>query len=366
MTVRVADWNGQPGRVEFNLNGRIRSVQASGDIATTTYDMGSDLQYALTGRWNELRITAYNAAGAASETQTIRWFGVSLPHSLHPANWAVGVGQNPRLTITTSQIRITFVVNWPHRRVDAAAPAPIEAPLMNNSLWGSVTNKFLTEVTIVFEPMVYPEVQLRGTATIRAGADVSLEYNLEGVPVHQLFVANFGWNVGAEVTGTFQFMPDFRLQSLSVGYQGGVTVQTPDLLPFIPYVNVLKGLLDLYGRFSASADGSILFADRGDSFGFREGALTIAIQGSLALSIDQAYREWITGEVAGGLRPSIRLEFPVANTMRPTSEVFLTSITWQLKRFYKVILQSRFGFWTSLTISPTSIGVMSTLRGVVT
>ena len=107
ITVRVANWgDGAPGRVEFRLSdGSVRTVTPTNNEASITLDMGRDLRYSPSGRWNEVQITAYNNAGVASETQKVHFMGLSLPPSLSQAYWDTP----PTISESgESEYRITF------------------------------------------------------------------------------------------------------------------------------------------------------------------------------------------------------------------------------------------------------------------
>ncbi|MCX7992248.1 MAG: Ig-like domain-containing protein [Fimbriimonadales bacterium] len=300
VAVRIADWRGAPGRVEFNLNGQIRTVQATGNLVATTYDMGSDLLHSPSGRWNELRITAYNAQGQASEARVIRWFGLSLPPSLQPSYWHPGFGGNPRVRVGLDGVELIFYVRWPHQAVNAASPVPAPFPFMSNTTWGHTTGQFVAEGRDFLEPISYPSSSVQGTASVRALGGLS----------HSVYLANFGWNVGGTLYGQFQFLPEFRLQQLLLGFQAGVVIETPDLLPFIPGAGFLTPYLDLYGRFSASANGAIRFGDSSSVFGFQQGDLTLNFALALILGLDRAYARWVSAAIWGGGSPFVWLQYP--------------------------------------------------------
>lgn len=75
------NWQGTtPGRVDFNLNGQRFSENTAGATTSHAFNLGSDLQ---TGD-NQLQITAYNAAGVASETRSYMIRSVSTPGWIDP------------------------------------------------------------------------------------------------------------------------------------------------------------------------------------------------------------------------------------------------------------------------------------------
>jgi formylglycine-generating enzyme required for sulfatase activity/PKD repeat protein len=86
----AVDWYAQtPGRVDFVLNGRAYSVAATASGAARAFDMGRDLRPG----WNEIRITAYAAAGAVSSTRLYRIFVLARPiwMAILQAEYALGM-----------------------------------------------------------------------------------------------------------------------------------------------------------------------------------------------------------------------------------------------------------------------------------
>lgn len=83
-----ADWGGEaPGRVIFVMNGASRSLAASSSGASTTYDVGFDLNAALSLRANKLEVYSENVTGIRSPT----------PFVLHPVvlpvpKWSTKLG----------------------------------------------------------------------------------------------------------------------------------------------------------------------------------------------------------------------------------------------------------------------------------
>lgn len=301
VTVHVRDWNGEPGRVEFKLNGVSRSVTAVENVATTTYDMGSDLQHSRQGQWNELQITVYNSDDMPSETRIIRWFAVTLPDSLRR-----GIpGTTPSVSVRSDRIEYIFPVVWPPQNTFAVARMPIPFPFMYNTLWGMNSWQFLVEARIQFNPIVYPATNLSGTGQVR----------LLSAPRHSIYVAGFGWDISGDMEGYFRFAPDFGLDQLGVGLQAGVVVYTPDLLPSIvpvfPPVAVLLPFIDLYGRMSATAYGAINYwDDLAGTFTFKDTDLFLSVGLSLVVSIDPWWRWLLSAWVEAGGAPWIWFQFP--------------------------------------------------------
>lgn len=304
VTVRVRDWNGEPGRVEFRLNGQTRTLTASEYTITTTYDMGSDLQHSRQGRWNELQVTVYNSDDMPSETRIIRWFAVTLPDSLS----RIIPGTSPSVNVNPGRIEYVVPVVWPSQNVFATSRMPIPFPFMYNSLWGMNSWQFLVEARIQFNPIRYPETSPSGAGHLR----------LLSAPRHSIHVAGFSWDVSGGIYGQLRFVPTFGVDHLGVGLQAGVVVYTPDLLPSIvpvfPPVAVLLPFIDLYGRMSATAYGAINYwDDLAGTFTFKDTDLILSVGLSLVVSIDPWWRWLLSAWVEAGGTPWIWLQFPGNN-----------------------------------------------------
>jgi hypothetical protein len=189
---------------------------------------------------------------------------------------------------------------------------------MGNTVWGHRTQRFLVEVELSLRAPDYPSLTLQGTATVKAGAEVERRYNRIGRrPIHSVKVANFSRDVSGGIVGEFQIYPALRLLQLGVFFEAGATFETTDLLPLLaqthPVLYVFVPLLDLYGRFTVSADGAINLwdSDRGE-FTFRQGDLTLSFAGSLAVGADRRYtiRRFVEAWVEGGARPFVWLQYP--------------------------------------------------------
>lgn|GEM_PF-5567677 len=207
-------------------------------------------------------------------------------------------------------------MTWPHQRILGATRVPAPFPLMGNTVWGHTAERFFAEVTITFRTLAYPQSRIDGVATIRVGAEVEREYNRIGRrPKHFVGFTNFSWEVDGGVSGQFQFMPEFRLQRLGLQIQGGAQVETTDLLPVLAssccgWLAPIVPLIDLFGKFTVSAEGDIAFSDRAQAFTFLDSEVKLDFAGSLVLSIDRRYRDKIGGELEGGLSPFVHLQFP--------------------------------------------------------
>jgi probable HAF family extracellular repeat protein len=318
ITVQIGHWGGSPGRVVFDLNGQRRVVNAdpNSNIVRTTYDMGTDLLYTRSGRWNELQITVYNAQGLASETRILRFYGVTLPPSLSGAYWEIGIGGNPRVSVSSSGVKYTFVLRWPTENINAARRVPAPFPLMGNTVWGHVSNQFVAEVQIQFTPLFYPYEGLYGQARIEAGPSIERKYNRMGSrPKHNVKVASFDWGVEGGIFGEFTFMPVFRLQQLGVIFDAGINFETTDMMPLLasayPLLIPIVPLVDIYGRFRFQPNGSINFWDNNaERFTFSSSELTLSLSGALVCGIDRTWRRWVVAQVEGGARPFIHLQYP--------------------------------------------------------
>ena len=312
VTVRVADWRGAPGRVEFSLNGAPRVVQATGNSVGTTYNMGTDLLYSLEGRWNELRITAFNAAGVPSVSKIVRWCGVALPPAIQPAFWVPLPGSNPKVEISVDgKLKATFLLKWPQEPTNAATHVQAPFPLMGDKVWGKENATFDVELALVLEPISYPRETLRGSAVLTAGATIANKYSRNGqMPVHRVSVASLTWDVRGSVAGTFDFVPKFGLRQLELRMDSDIGFDTPDILPMIPALQVFAPVLDLYGHFVASANGSAVFSDLTGTFGYRDSSFTLGISGSVVLALDREFSRFVSAGIEGGLKPSTMLQLP--------------------------------------------------------
>jgi hypothetical protein len=182
ITVRVADWgDGAPGRVEFRLpNGAVRTVTPTNNEASITLNMGRDLRYTPSGKWNTVQITAYNAEGVASEVREVHLLGLSLPPSLGRVHWEA----HPVVSVSLSagELRFKFVVNWPPTGVDAAR----RVPYLGHTYWGHRYGRFIVEVDLIFQAAIYGQsIPIGIRAEFRAGREVSRRYTHYGrYPTH--------------------------------------------------------------------------------------------------------------------------------------------------------------------------------------
>lgn len=120
------DWRGRtPGHVDFILNGELSHETPSGDTASHTYDMGSDLRYRLLGIRNELKAVATSAEGVTSEPYVLSPIGFDLPA------WT---GRRPPVSLSVSCLESpSAVARFAH---DLRYPdPPFEANVNNPPGW---------------------------------------------------------------------------------------------------------------------------------------------------------------------------------------------------------------------------------------
>jgi hypothetical protein len=318
ITVRVANWgDGAPGRVEFRLpNGAVRTVTPTNNEASITLNMGRDLRYTPSGKWNTVQITAYNAEGVASEVREVHLLGLSLPPSLGRVHWEA----HPVVSVSLSagELRFKFVVNWPPTGVDAAR----RVPYLGHTYWGHRYGRFIVEVDLIFQAAIYGQsIPIGIRAEFRAGREVSRRYTHYGrYPTHFVHFLSVNQEVSGGIRGQIQFVPRFRLEELAFFLAGTARSETTDILPVL--INIccahlppccalhpITHFVDLFGRFVITGEGAIVFYDNGQ-FGFRGSELMLDIGAALVLSVDRRWRKFVYGEVSGGGNLFVRLQFP--------------------------------------------------------
>ncbi len=74
------DWNGgEPGRIDFEVNGQISSVPATASGASRGFDMGSQFRPSVAAKGNVLRITAVNRVGDSSGPEVLNPIVLPVP-----------------------------------------------------------------------------------------------------------------------------------------------------------------------------------------------------------------------------------------------------------------------------------------------
>jgi len=311
VSATVLSWNGSPGRVEFVLNGRTRYGALSGTTAAVTLDMGKDLEYSLTGEWNELEITAYNSEEEASNTRTVMLLGYALPDFLAPGNWSKEVGENPTLTFRPDgSVEVAFVVAAPDSNPSARVQSHF--PLMGNTVWGTKTSGLSLRVTFDLKPVLYPDPIIDGTATIEGAWYLTKGHDtrIGRRPTKRYSLSSVEWEGGLTAAGTLDLNP-LSLDKLSVGAIAGLTAETPNLLPMVPYLNTLSWLLDLYGTFGANAEGNVNFADvPGHGLQILDMPLRVEFTASLVFGLNRNFEDLVTANIKAGADPYAWMEFP--------------------------------------------------------
>ncbi|MEN3002531.1 MAG: CARDB domain-containing protein [Armatimonadota bacterium] len=312
ITVRIADWNGQPGRVEFRLpDGRTRLGQLTGNTATLTLDMGRDLLYSPSGRWNEVQITAYNAAGVASETRTVHLMGLSLPPSLRRAHWL----EVPTVQAAAEEISYNFKVRWSALDINAAAAQPLPIPFLFDVLWGYHLRFFPMSLHLRFQPLQYPSRNVQVESEIHVITQ-STEYEF----AQSVHVLGLKWHPKAEVAYELEYDPEFGLRSILSFVPGfASSIETPDLIHWAAkkccllghwccFLSLVDPFVDIVGRFGLGVDVPIVFWDSQQGFTFRRQInLVISPSGAAVIKIGRG-TFLIEGEA--GIEGFLHLQFP--------------------------------------------------------
>ena len=310
ITVRIADWNGQPGRVEFRLSdGRVRLGQLSGNVATLTLDMGRDLLYSPLGRWNEVQITAYNAAGVASETRTVHLHAVSTASSISRTFWVLP----PTASVdrANGKIEYRYFLRWPERNIVADDDVP---GVVGSTRWGLNVSQFLVEAKLVFNPIIYPwtSVSVSGSIKISGRSGWS-----SGIPEASAIVRVWSVSVSGiiEGTGGFETHPLSAYARVTVG--GELSVATPNLLPvFVSWFGItgvpaaVAILFDVYGFLSIGVEGDIFLADTDTGFGFMPGNVFVKSHAELTAGLNRMVDRWIHWRATIGVDGRAWLQFP--------------------------------------------------------
>jgi hypothetical protein len=313
ITVRVAHWgDGAPGRVEFQLpDGSVRRVIPANNEASITLNMGRDLRYTPTGKWNTVRITAYNADDVASEAREHHLFGISLPPSLGSQLWEVS--PHFRISADGNKLTVTFVVQWPMQDVNAASRVPAPLPFMANKVWGLESRRFLAEVEVTCRPVSFPQTTIQGEVAARVGEVVEKRYNRIGRRPKQWWqIANYQWEIKGDVTIRARLNP-LRFEEVAVSAAFGAQLETVDMMPAlaatVPALASLVHFVDLFFRPQITVEGATVYYDAADGFKFADSSLAIVFGGAVVLSLDRKYK-MVKAEVAGGLEFFMHFQFP--------------------------------------------------------
>jgi probable HAF family extracellular repeat protein len=315
ITVRVADWgDGAPGRVEFRLpNGTVRTVTPINNEASITLNMGRDLRYTPTGKWNTVRITAYNADDVASEVRELRFYGIETPPSLKSIFWE----RNPAGFIDSNGLSIVYkyFIRWPSTGITADDDVPGVA---QPSQWGLVIPRVYGEVTLTFGLVTYPDPAITFTGRGSLGADIGQDFG-RSPDVAIIRAWSFGWRVGVGGYAEFECGSDrpLRLRVAGIVPRVRTSVATPNLLPIVLGWMGFTGIpaavaiaCDMYGTVSFTLRGEIILFDSDRGLAFRDADIYLSLAGKLTVGLSRVVENWLHLRGTVGVSGTVRIQVP--------------------------------------------------------
>jgi probable HAF family extracellular repeat protein len=315
ITVRVADWgDGAPGRVEFRLpNGTVRTVTPTNNEASITLNMGRDLRYTPRGEWNTVQITAYNAAGVASEVRELRFYGIETPPSLKSIFWE----RNPAGFIDSNSLSVVYkyFIRWPSTDITADDDVPGVA---QPSQWGLVIPRVYGEVTLTFGLVTYPDPAITFTGRGSLGADIGQDFG-RSPDVAIIRTWSFGWRVGVGGYAELEFGSDrpLRLRVAGIVPRVRISVTTPNLLPIVLGWMGFTGIpaavaiaCDMYGTLSCALRGEIILFDSDRGLAFRDADIYLSAAGKLTVGLSRVVENWLHLRGTVGVSGTVWIQVP--------------------------------------------------------
>ena len=246
VTVRLLDWDGSPGHVDFELNGVKRTVTATGNSVSLSYNMGTDLGY--TKAYEGLKITAFNSDGVPSEPTIQHWLGYQLGGSLAPANWIEAVA----MLFTPDKESFSLTVKWPAKPIGKAAKFPINWGLFQGPLnYGINQTQQSVKLRFDIQPVKYPNSTWQGTAAVEYGKKESFKWDLFSLEL----------TGGASIAPKFQLYPELALQEVKFQPEASIGYKTPDLTYLVPELLPLAPWISLNGKADLTISAPVTFID---------------------------------------------------------------------------------------------------------
>jgi hypothetical protein len=211
----TVDWAGKtPSKVVYQLNGANRDVPTSGSSAQTTYNMGDDLGYALTGVRNDLRAWAVAADGTASQPMKLDLWGLALPE------WAISSESkkgpiNWRLDPLTGKIAFYGEVEVLKGGIQGTVNIPNSIPEVGGK-WGVEIDPLNFTWELAAQPRFGDGAGLTGTFDLGGWweAEASCGTKRKG-------------SVKAGISGEGEFYPQLKLTDVSAELAGSFTFLFP-------------------------------------------------------------------------------------------------------------------------------------------
>ncbi len=313
VTATISYWHGSAGRIEFVMNGKSWSKPTAGQSASLDLDMGTDLRYSDKGIWNDLRVTAYNAAGQASQSVVIHFFGLALPPSLRPALWNFGFSPIPIIADNRYQLSIDYTT--PPDAFDATVPFKLGVPFLDGySKTGLASVKGVAGVDISLDAIQYPNSKVTGDVSTYIGADLDKHRKKKFAP--SLFLnkmSDLEWSLGFKLDQSYSFANGFHLSESCLGPDFSITFETPDIIEVaaagIPLLAPLVPFLDAFFRVGVNAGFSVCLSEDGDDLRQKVDA-PLGLKVSGVVSTDRSVSDWILAELEAGGALSPEIQYP--------------------------------------------------------
>lgn len=106
------DWNGDPGSIEFDVNGTVTDVGAAANGASHVFNMGSDFTSGISSETNTLRITAVNGASIESDPEILHPIVIPIPQ------WSLALGSFGDIEYGKGVITYKLEKNWPEEALE--------------------------------------------------------------------------------------------------------------------------------------------------------------------------------------------------------------------------------------------------------
>jgi hypothetical protein len=304
----VVDWGGEPaGQVVFELGSTSTAVSGVGGAAQTSFNMGSDLDYALSGERNTLVVYAQTPAGAVSAPLKRVFYGLALPEwavsaaTLLDLSWAKNPLTN-RLTYS-GDVRIVLDPTDPEGKLKGTINIPNSIPEVGGR-WGVEIN-----------PLEF-WWELAAEAQFGEGEGITGEFDLGG---SWGAAAKAGkkreGTIAASLSGMGEFYPSFRLTDVS----GELAGQFSFRLPRVPLLCQWTGCCStahcpyFQATISPGLSGTVAFEegepDLVAGLRFKDGELYLEaeLKGTVGLGEDGGLYD-VHGGIGG--TPYLTLQFP--------------------------------------------------------
>ncbi len=291
------NWNGgSPGTVRFEVNGAAIEETADKTGARHVFDMGADFTGNLSSTGNELKITAVNAAGIASNPEILNPIVIPLPA------WSVKLGEGFTIKQDGKHLVYKLDTEWPEEPITIIVSEGYLGSTLW-TLWGLVPyiggRNFGIPDTQAFMAL---EARTDGTGSIAAGGQSGFE----------AAGGEIGIKLGAK--GNLQYVPNVGLEwketSLILGLEGKIEkeVGPVTLIPALegavnlPVVGRAVGWFNekakIKGSITAGAETALEIMSATGEIGFNRADVETGVELKLGMEVDLI--DGLDAEVEGG------------------------------------------------------------------